>query len=96
MSTGGLTSAKHSARELAIGKMWQDIVDNYHKYSESNRIKIMAAILGKDVPQHTTIDGNYTTTKLDKIKIDDKPLEYQIGNRIGQLAQCTDKATPTN
>ena len=81
MSTGGLTSAKHTARELAIGKLWQEIVDNFHKYSEPNKIKLMASILGKDVPQHTTIDGNYNVTKMGTVKADTKELEYNLGTR---------------
>jgi len=82
MSTGGLTSQKHTARELAIGKLWQEIVDNFHKYSEANKIKLMAAVLGKDVPQHTTIDGNYNVTKMPTVKLQEKEQELTLGNRI--------------
>lgn len=89
MSTGGLTSTKHSARELAVGKMWQEIVDNFHKYSETNKIKIMAAILGKDVPQHTTIDGNYNVKKMSTIKIQDKEQELNLGNRVTEYTPST-------
>jgi hypothetical protein len=79
MSTGGLTSAKHTARELAIGKLWAEIVDNFHKYSEPNKIKLMAEILGMDVPQHTTIDGIYNVTKMPTVKINDKEQELPFG-----------------
>ena len=81
-------------KERVLQKLWEYVDDNFHKFKESDKIKIISTLCAKSMPQ--IVQGNYNVTKLDKIKIDDKPLEYDIGNRIGQLAQCTDKATPTN
>ena len=70
------------------------LIDNFSNFSETNKIKIALVLTSKMAPQQ--IEGQYSVTKLDKIKIDDKELEYDIGNRIGQLAECAPEATASN
>ena len=63
------------------------LVDNFHKFSETNKLKIALVICGKMVPTQSTVDGNYTVTKMDAVKIESSPLEFNIGNRVTQATQ---------
>ena len=47
--------------------------------TEQNKLKVVIALCTKNVPQ--IVEGTYTsTTKMEVVKIDDKPLEFKIGN----------------
>ena len=45
-------------RQLVIGRSWQYLYENFHKFSEHNRIKIALAITQKSMP--TEIQGELT------------------------------------
>ena len=94
MGIGPITSQESAVRQRVIEKLWVYLDDNFHKFTDANKIKILSSICAKSMPQ--IVEGNYKVTKLDKVKIDDKELEYPIGNRIGQLAQHTQEVTATN
>jgi len=70
------------------------LIDNFHKFTEANKIKIATVLCGKMAPQH--IEGNYNVTKLEKVKINGKSQELHIGNRIGQFAPCAGETAPTD
>ena len=54
--------------------------ENFHKFTEANKIKVSLALASKMAPQQ--IEGAYTVTKMGTVKVQDKDQELNIGNRI--------------
>jgi len=59
------------------------LIDNFHKFSEANKIKIALQLGSKLAPtqNQTTFDGtiNANVTMMPAVEIDGKPLEADIG-----------------
>ena len=72
------TEREKTLKELVLGKCWQYIHDNFHKFNESNKIKVSLALLQKSMP--TEIAGQMLVTQMSTIKIDDQPLEFFLGS----------------
>ena len=74
-----ITLAEKSKRNLLIGKSWEYLCDNFHKFTEDNRIRIALEITKKNMP--TVIEGelNSKITQMPMIEKDGKPLEHKIG-----------------
>ena len=79
-----------NVKERVVKKLWEYLDANFQNFTDANKIKIISTLCAKSMPQ--IVEGNYSVTKLDKVKIDDKELEYNLGNRIGQSTQCPTKA----
>jgi len=70
-------ASKH-IKEKVISNSWDYIHENFHKFNESNKIKIVLAIITKNMP--TVIEGEVTNVvKMPMIEKDSKPLEHNIG-----------------
>ena len=54
------TNQEKSVKELLVGKTWGYLNDNFHKFSEANKIKIALALCVKDLP--TQLDGEIKHT----------------------------------
>jgi hypothetical protein len=68
-----------SIKHDVLAKMWEYLRDNFHKFSDHNKIKVALALSVKDLPQE--IQGNINhVVDMPVIKIGIKPLEYNIGN----------------
>jgi hypothetical protein len=67
-------------RERVIEKIWAYLDDNFHKFTEANRMKIILAIAPKNIPQ--LVDGNITYTSMQTIRVEQKPLKLDIGEDI--------------
>ena len=63
------------------------LIDNFHKFSESNKIKVSLAITGKMVPTTQKLEGEISFNKTPDVIIGDKPVEYNIGSRIVEHTQ---------
>ena len=50
MSTGGITAQRFAVREIVLGKMWDFLNDNFHKFTDDKKLKIAVALLTKDIP----------------------------------------------
>lgn len=70
-----------SIKEIFVGKCWQYLDDNFHKFNENNKIKIALELCKKDIPQE--IQGSGIETKIIIIR-DTKSVEQpkQIGEEI--------------
>lgn len=64
-------------KELFIGHCWEYLNQNFHKFNETNRIKIALELCKKDVPQE--FKGNLSITQMGLIKKDEQPLEVNVG-----------------
>jgi hypothetical protein len=67
-------------RERVIAKLWAYMDDNFHKFSEANKMKLMVAICGKNIPQQ--LDGEIRYTAMSTIKIHNEPLNLDIGDDL--------------
>ena len=66
-------------KTLFIGKCWTYLNDNFHKFSQTNQIKIALDLCKKDVPQELT--GSFQVTKMDNILLKDgTSLVFNIGS----------------
>lgn len=74
-----ITLAEKSKRNMLIGKTWEYLCDNFHKFSEDNKIRIALEIAKKNMP--TILEGelNQKIVQMGTVKIDDKPMEIKIG-----------------
>ena len=77
-----ISDAKKSlgVRERVIEKIWAYLDDNFHKFTEVNRMKIILAIAPKNIPQ--TVDGNIIYTSMQTIQVEHKPLKLDLGEDI--------------
>lgn len=57
---------------------WEYIRDNFHKFNETNKIKVSLALAMKDMP--TQLEGGLTFNKMPEVALDDKPQELNIGS----------------
>ena len=45
------TKQEKTIKQLFMGKCWSYLSDNFHKFTEDNKIKIALTLAGKDTPQ---------------------------------------------
>jgi hypothetical protein len=66
------TKQEKAIKELFVGKCWEYLNDNFHKFTEANKIKIALTLATKDIPmalEHSgTIDVNVFTEKLNQAR----------------------------
>ena len=67
---------KQATKDL-VDKCRVYLLDNFHKFSEDNRIKIALKLLEKSMP--TQIEGSLNVTMMGTVKVDGKPLDINIG-----------------
>jgi hypothetical protein len=89
-----------SIKELFVGKCWEYLNDNFHKFSEANKIKIALELSKKDLP--TQLTGEVKVTEMPTVKAGRlgqlQPLEFDIGEpNIGVAGNLADAGqTPAN
>lgn len=73
------TSTKHdkTVKELVLGKCWDYINENFHKFSQPNKIKVSLALLQKSMP--TEIQGQFQVTQMGEIQKGGQSLVFNIG-----------------
>ena len=63
------TSAREkSVKELLLGKTWDYLNDNFHKFKQPIKIKISLALCQKDMPQELTGDFSHKIVELALIR----------------------------
>lgn len=65
------------------------LIDNFHKFSDANKIKISLALASKMVPTTQKHEGEITFNKTPDVILGDTKLEYDIGSRITQYTEET-------
>lgn len=67
-------------KKLLLKKGWEYLNDNFHKFSEDNKIRIALELVKKDMP--TIIEGelNQNITQMPVIDKDGKPMEHNVGS----------------
>lgn len=75
------TQREKNIKEIFLGECWEYLRNNFHKFNQTNQIKIALALAMKDVPQEHT--GQITYTSMQTITIEQQPLRLDIGEEIG-------------
>lgn len=75
-----ITKYEKSQRELLIGKSWEYLNDNFHKFTEANKIKIALALSTKDMP--TQMQGNVNVNQMPVVSLDGIGLRPNIGDYL--------------
>ena len=79
MLMASISNRERLLKDKVIENCWQYLHDNFHKFSEPNKIKLLVALCGKSVPQE--IQGNITSTVImGEIRKDEEPLRFNIGS----------------
>jgi len=68
---------EQSIKQLFIGKCWSYLDNNFHKFSEGNKIKIALELCKKDIPQ--VMEGELKFTAMSVIRIEAQPMELDLG-----------------
>lgn len=88
-----ITGIEKSVKKLFVGKCWQYLYENFHKFSEVNRIKIALKLCEKDMPQQ--LEGNLGhTVRMGEIRVGDEKVEYDIGSENANDTTEDTKHTP--
>jgi len=81
-----------NVKRQVLTKTWQYLLENFHKFSEGNKIKVALALSVKDMPTH--IEGGLAFTKMPTVVVDGKELEIEIGeNPSSNNAESSTEAT---
>lgn len=82
MATTGkdLSQKELSVKTLFVGKCWSYLNDNFHKFSEGNKIKIALELCKKDIPQ--VMEGEIKYTAMSVVRIEARPLGMDLGEDI--------------
>ena len=72
------TNYEKTRKELFLGKCWEYLDDNFHKFGQANKIKIALALAQKDLPQE--VKGlSQQIVVMNEILKSEKPLRYNFG-----------------
>lgn len=90
------TKYEKTIKELFIGKCWEYLNHNFHRFSQSNKIKIALALAQKDLPQE--VHGlSQQIVVMNEITKNGTPLRYNLGNsEASDTPQYTRQADPSN
>jgi len=68
---------KRATKDL-VDKCRVYLLENFHKFSEDNKIKISLKLLEKSMP--TQLEGNFTINKMNDIVKDNRVQEFLVGD----------------
>lgn len=91
------TKQEKTIKELFIGKCWEYLNDNFHKFTENNKIKVALTLAQKDIPQE--VQGlSQQIVVMNEIIKSGKPLRYNFGNptQNSDIVEHTGQADPSN
>ena len=76
------TKKEKNLKELVLGKCWEYIHDNFHKFNQANKIKVSLALLQKSMP--TELSGQLHVNQMTTIQKGSAELSFNIGESGGQ------------
>ena len=79
------TKAEKKIKEVFINNCWKYLHDNFHKFNQSNQIKIALELVKKNIPQ--VIEGEVKYVSMEIIKIEQKPLNLVVGELPDSVKQ---------
>lgn len=82
MGIGQITAQQETIRQKVLEKLWDYVDQNFHKFTDANKLKVVVALCSKSMPQ--IVEGNYQVTKMPSVKIEGKEQELIIGSRVAE------------
>lgn len=61
-----MSPREKTIKELFVGHCWTYLNDNFHKFTETNKIKIALELCKKDIPQEVT--GSFQVVRMPTIQ----------------------------
>ena len=77
MNTTTHSKQERAVREQVIENCWEYLRDNFHKFSDANKIKIALSLCTKNIP--TQLEGEIKVTEMPTIQAGNRLLEYNLG-----------------
>ena len=77
------TKQEKTIKQLFLGKCWEYLDNNFHKFSDDNKIKIALTLVAKDIPQEVQGLNLNNIVMMNEIKKGDNPLRFSIGDSVG-------------
>lgn len=71
-------------KELFTKTCWEYLRDNFHKFSETNKIKIALTLAQKDMPQE--MKGTYSVTQMKQIETSGEKIVFNVGDQPVEVA----------
>ena len=75
-----ITKQEKKHKVEVLDKCWEYLRDNFHKFSESNKIRVALELTKKDMPNKLEGEVNAKVTMMRQVEIDGKPLEVKVGD----------------
>ena len=76
------TKYEKTIKELFVGKCWEYLNENFHKFTDTNKIKIALELCKKDMPQEVSGMDMKNIVVMGEIKKNNEPLRYDIGTQV--------------
>ena len=89
------TEEKQAKKEL-LNKCWTYLRDNFHKFNDTNKIRVALELVKKDMPTQLEGEIGHRITQMPAVTIDGKPLEYDIGVDSTEDVVDTEEADTDN
>jgi len=76
-----MTSRDKNVREQVLNMCWEYLRDNFHKFSEANKLKAALSLSSRTIPQE--VQGvSQQIIVMNEIKKEDQPLRFHIGSDV--------------
>lgn len=79
------TKQEKTIKELFLGKCWAYLDDNFHKFSEQNKIKVVLALCTKNVAQEVEGMNHQQIVMMGEIKRGGEPLRFNFNEASSDL-----------
>ena len=80
VSTSPKISQSIKEKQKKLYEMSHDyLIDNFHKFTEVNKIKVSLAIVIKHIPEKH--EGSLNVTQMPVVKFGETPIDYIIGEQ---------------
>ena len=73
------TNEQKVDKKSLLSKGWTYLNDNFHKFTEDNKIRIALELVKKDMPTQIEGELNSNITHMDRVIKDGKPMEHNVG-----------------
>lgn len=75
------SKAEKTIKDLFIGNCWEYLRDNFHKFTDTNKIKIALELAKKSIPTELEHSGQIVFNQMTTIVVQEKPLELNFGEQ---------------
>ena len=91
----GMSEKERSIRDIFIRKCWSYLHDNFHKFNESNQIKIALTLAQRDMPEK--VEGmSQQVVIMGEIKRQGSPVRYNLGTNFAEASSDPGEAISNN